>query len=440
MPGEAFVYTVTVANAGGGPVRGVVVEEAIPAGVRLEGTNPRADRDGETLLWSFPVLAAGAEEVISVRVTPERSGVIGGVTVVRSEVSVAARTSILAPELSLAVAPVEGARAGRPFDLVLTVANDGTAAASGVSVRTVLPPGVSHASGERDLQYDVGPLPAGESRAVTLTLAADAPGPLRFDCELSAADAPAVSTAAAVEVRERQLTLTRRGPRTRFVGRAGTFVNTVRNASDAPSAPVTITEVVPAAFAYDRSTAGGRFDPAARTVTWRVPGLPPGGAADVAVTLVAESRGDAETRVALRSGGRTESELAAVTAVLGYTAVAPRIEGLNGPLAVGERVAVRVTLENTGTDAAENVVVAVTLPPSVKAADWIGDFRDERTAAGLRFTAAGPIAPGESKTAEVILEGVAAGGGSVGLSITADGLPAPIRRDEPVQVYADAPR
>ena len=49
-----------------------------PPASRLEGTNPRADRDGETLLWSFPVLAAGAEEVISVRVTPERSGVIGG--------------------------------------------------------------------------------------------------------------------------------------------------------------------------------------------------------------------------------------------------------------------------------------------------------------------------------------------------------------------------
>ena len=438
VPGEAFVYTITVANVGGAPVRGVVVEEAVPAGATLEGTNPRADRAGDVLRWAFDSLPPGDETVLSVRVVPDRSGTVGGVTVVRSEVAVAARTSILAPELSLAVAPVPEARAGRPFDLTLTVTNVGSADAAGVAVRTLLPPGVSHASGERDLQYDVGPLPAGESRTVVLTLAADAPGGVRFDCELTAANAAAATTVAAVDVRDRQLTLTRRGPRTRFVGRAGTFVNTVRNASNAPSAPVTVREVVPVGFAYDASTAGGRFDPAARTVTWAVPALPAGGSAEVAVTLVAESQGEAETRVALLAGDRTESELAAVTAVRGYIAVAPRVRGLNGPLAVGERVAVHVSLENTGTEPAGGVVVNVTLPPSVRAADWIGDFRDELTATGLRFTAKSPIPAGGTASAEIILEGVSAGGGSVGLTVSADGLPASIRRDEPVQVYADA--
>ena len=328
-------------------------------------------------------------------------------------------------------------RAGRPFELLLTAANTGTADAAGVAVRAKLPPGVRHASGETDLQYDVGPLPAGERREVTLTLAADAPGDVTLDCAVTAANAAAAAATAAVRVADRQLSLTRRGPRTRFVGRPGTFVNTVRNTSEVRSAPAEVVEVVPAGFAYESSTAGGRFDPAARTVTWLVPALPPGGSADAAVTLVAEQAGDAETRVALVSGGAAEGELNAVVAVRGYPSVAPRFQGLNGPLAVGERVAVRLTLANDGTAAATGVVAAVTLPPCVTAAFVGGDFDAEETPAGLRLTLPGPLEPGSSPWAEVILEGAAAGGGSVDLSVTADGVPAPVRRGEPVRVYAD---
>ena len=436
-PGEAFVYTITVANRGGEPAGGVLVEEAIPAGVRLEGTNPRADLTGDTLRWALPAISAGEERVLSVRVTPTGSGVVGGVTVVRTELAVAARTRIPAPALSLTVAADGEARAGRAFDLNLTVANGGDADAAGVSVRTLLPDGVAHASGERDLQYDVGPLPAGQSRVVTLTLAADTPGEVAFDCELTAANAAAAAASAAVRVRDRQLTLTRRGPRTRFVGRPGTFVNTVRNASAERSAPATVTEVVPARFSFESSDAG-RFDPADRTVTWAVPALEPGGSADLSVTLVADAAGEAETRVALLAGGRVESELAAVTAVRGFTSLAPRVRGLHGPLAVGERVAVRVTLENTGTDAAAGVVATVALPPCV-APEFVGGNLDaEETADGLRFTLPGRLAPGETPWAEVILEGVSKGSGAVRLTVNADDLPAPIRREEPVSVYADA--
>ena len=439
VPGEAFVYTVTLANPGRDAVRGVAVEEAVPAGVTLEGTNPRADLAGRTLRWSFPELAAGEEVVLSVRVVPDGPGEVGGVTVVRSELSVAARTAVLAPALRLVVTPAADPRAGRPFELTYELVNDGTADAAAVAVRTVLPEGVAHASGERDLQYDVGPLPAGESRTVSLTLAAERPGEAAFACELTAANAPTSTAEARVRVGERQLTLTREGPRTRFVGRSGEYENVVTNASRDRSPAVRVIETVPEGLRFESCTAGGRYDADRRTVTWDVPGLPPGGRANVGVTLTAGSPGDAESRVSLRADGRTEATLASVTAVRGFVAVAPRVRGLNGPLAVGERVAVRMTLENTGTDPATGLVAALTLPACVKAADWMGDLRDERTPTGLRFTAAGPVPPGESVMVEVILEGLSAGSGAAELTISADHLAAPLRRSEPVQVYADGP-
>ena len=438
-PGEAFVYTITLTNPGRDAVRDVAVEEAVPAGATLEGTNPRADIAGNTLRWAFAEIEPGGERVLSVRVTPESAGTVGSVTVVRTELTVAARTAVLAPALRFAVRPAGSPRAGRPFELTYEVANDGTADAAGVAVRTVLPAGVAHASGERDLQYDVGPLPAGEVRQVSLTLAADQPGPVRLACELTAVNAKPVAAEPAVEVRDRQLTLTRTGPRTRFVGREGTFTNLVTNASDEPAPAVRVVETVPTGMRFVEATAGGRFDPARGTVTWDVPALPPRRSAEVAVTLSPQAPGETESRVELRAGGQVEATLAAACTVRGYTAVAPRIEGLNGPLAVGERVAVRVTLKNTGTEAASGLTATLKLPPSVIARDWKGDLRDERLPGGLRFTATEPLAPGATATVEVILEGAASGGGAAELAVSADHLAAPVRRTEPVQVYADSP-
>ena len=439
-PGVPFVYTVTVANPGSGPARGVVVEEPIPAGVELVGTNPRVDRAGDTLLWELGDLPAGGERTLSVQVEPSAAGTVGSVTVVRCDLSAAARTKVLAPRLALDAAPAGPVRAGRPFDLRLTVRNAGTAPTAAAAVRCLLPDGVAHASGERDLEYDLGQLRTGEAREVALTLVAAAPGPLELDCELVTAGDATVAPARAVaafDVRDRQLSLTRTGPRTRFVGRVGSYMNVVTNRSDLPAPPVRVVEVVPAGFKFERS-AEGRFDPSTRQVTWEVPALPPGRSAELSVDLLAERAGPAETRVRLEADGTAESELVSAVEVRGYTAVAPRVRGLNGPLAVGERVALVVTLENTGTEPATGLFADLALPPQVFAGGYRGEgLTAEETDRGLRLTPSRPLAPGETLTAEIMIEAAAVGDGTIALSVSADHLPEPARRGEPVRVYAD---
>ena len=439
-PGVPFVYTVTVANPGSGSARGVVVEEPIPAGVELVGTNPRVDRAGDTLLWELGELPAGGERTLSVQVEPTAAGTVGSVTVVRCDLSAAARTKVLAPRLALDAAPAGPVRAGRPFDLRLTVRNAGTAPTAAAAVRCLLPDGVAHASGERDLEYDLGKLRAGEAREVALTLVAAAPGPLELDCELVTTGDATVAPARAVaafDVRDRQLALTRTGPRTRFVGRVGSYVNVVTNRSDLPAPPVRVVEVIPAGFKFDRSP-DGRFDPNTRQVTWEVPALPPGRSAELSVDLLAERTGPAETRVRLEADGTAESELVSAVEVRGYTAVAPRVRGLNGPLAVGERVALIVTLENTGTEPATGLFADLTLPPQVFAGGYRGEgLTAEETDRGLRLSPSAPLAAGETLTAEVMIEAAAVGSGTIELSVSADHLPEPARRGEPVRVYAD---
>ncbi len=438
-PGESFVYTIVVANAGGTAARGVTVEEPVPAGVRLEGTDPRADLDGRTLRWSLGDLPPGGERQLSVKVVPTAAGAVGSVTSVRCDLSAATRTAVLAPRLSVVAGAIGSPRAGRPFDLRLLVENVGTADAPNAAVRTLLPPGVEHASGERDLVYDLGTMKSGQRREVTLTVSADAPGPARFQCELTGVGAAQAAAATVVDVGRRQLTLTRNGPRTRFVGRTGAYKNVVTNASDAPAPAVRVIESVPDGFSFASATAGGRYDADARVVLWDVPALAPGRSATLEVELKAEAAGQAESVVVLESDGHAEAELVSATALRGYTAVAPRIGGLNGPLAVGERVAILVTLQNTGTDVAAGLHADVNLPPSVRALLYAGGGLDAvDTDRGVRLTPTKPLAPGETITGEVLIEGVSAGGGAIELSVSADHLTEPATRSEPVRVYADA--
>ncbi|MEM9704179.1 MAG: hypothetical protein AAF907_17195, partial [Planctomycetota bacterium] len=366
-PGVAFVYTISVTNRGSAAASGVVVNEPIPAGVRLEGTDPRAELDGRTLRWSLGELAAGATREFNVKVVPTAAGVIGSVTTVRCDLSAAARTAIRAPALALTVDADGSVRAGRPFDLKLTATNAGTAAVADARVRALLPVGISHASGERDLEYDLGPLPAGQTRDVRLTVVADAAGPIRIPCELLATGAATRNAVANVEVARRQLQLTRSGPRTRFVGRTGSYRTVVSNTSATVSPAARIVEAVPAGMTFVSADAGGVFDPVTRLISWEVPALPPGRSAALVAELKAETAGESESVVSLQTGGRTEAELIARTAVRGYTAIAPRIGGLNGPLAIGERVAVKITLQNTGTETTSRLFADLHLPPSMRA-------------------------------------------------------------------------
>ncbi|NNJ23960.1 DUF11 domain-containing protein [Alienimonas chondri] len=438
-PGESFVYTITVTNDGRTPAKSVSVEEPVPAGVTLEGTDPRADLDGRTLRWALGDLQPGGTREFSIKVVPDAAGTVGSVTVVRCDLSAAARTAVLAPRLTLSAAPNGSVRAGRPFDLNLTVTNAGTANAPDAAVRTLLPAGVTHASGEQDLVYDLGALRAGETRDVSLTVVAKAAGPVQFSCEVTAAGAAPAASTANVEVGRRQLTLTRSGPRTRFLGRTGTFENVVTNASNAAAPPARVVEAVPLGMTFASATNGGTFDPSSRQVSWEVPALDPGRSATLGVELKAEEAGQWESVVALQSDGRTEAELIAATQVRGYTAVAPRIGGLNGPLAVGERVAVLVTLQNTGTETTSALFADVHLPPSMRALMCASeDFEAVEIDDGVRLNPKRQVAPGETVTAEVLVEGAAAGGGAIELSVSADHLPEPAKRSEPVRVYADA--
>ncbi|HEX6987385.1 MAG TPA: hypothetical protein VF170_18550, partial [Planctomycetaceae bacterium] len=345
--GQPLVYEIVVTNVGDSPAHEVTVSDVIPKGTELQGSIPRAEMAGKMLVWRLETLAPGKSKSIKVKVLPIEAGPVGSVATVTFVSEIAAETKVVAPHLTLKVDAPEQVALGQPVDFRFEIANEGTAPAEKVLLRDLLPEGFKHSDGN-DLEYEVGTLPPGKAEAVTLRVAAVKPGSYTNKAVVTAAGGLKTEAAAAVEIADQRVSVTRRGPARRYVGRPAMYHNVVRNASDRPVRGVKVVEQVPPGMEFVNASHGGQFDPDQRTVAWQIASLQPGQEQTLQVVLTAAAEGvqDSVVRVEETSGGTVE--LASSTAVQGVPSLAPTMQGPDRPVAVGERAAFRIRVRNRG--------------------------------------------------------------------------------------------
>lgn len=114
---------------------------------------------------------------IQVKVVPVAEGQVGSVATVNFTAEIASRTTIASPKLSVKLTAAPQVRVNETVTLNFVISNNGSVDAHRVVLRNMIPenlklPDVS----ERDLEYDLGTLPAGKSQTVQLQLTAVRPG------------------------------------------------------------------------------------------------------------------------------------------------------------------------------------------------------------------------------------------------------------------------
>src|SRR5690606_12686404 len=119
-----------------------------------------------------------------------------------------------------------------------------------------------------DLEYEVGLLKAGEVKEIDLTVNATKAGEFANKAVITAASGAQKEAIAKIQILGDRITITRTGPKRRYVGRTASYSNTIANLSDAKISPVHVVEVIPAGMDFVEASAGGKFDPQKRTVTW----------------------------------------------------------------------------------------------------------------------------------------------------------------------------
>jgi uncharacterized repeat protein (TIGR01451 family) len=441
--GRPMIYEIVVKNSGLVAARGVVVEDVVPVGIRIEGSKPQAQLEGRRLSWRLGTLEAGATQTIAVRVTPESEGTLSGVATVHydNDQSGDSRTG---PRLQVTVDAPRRITVGQTVNVTFKVRNLGKTNASGVLIHDVLPAALKHPAGD-DLEYEIGDIPPGESREVTLQLTAAQSGQAINRAVITADGAVSEETVVALDVVGPVLNVTRTGVKKLLPGRRGRFTNVVSNPTGASLKNVTLVETIPAAMDFLDASDGGTYDDRRRTVTWQLGPLDPRESKSVSISLSANGRGSLISVVRASDPSGASGEAVSTTQVVGQPALSIEVPDLPGALDVGQEVTAVVKVYNRGTDAATNTRVTVSLPGTLEVVSVDGPVKYQRAASTvggrarteLRFDPIRAIDVKKFGEIQLKLRARNAGAGRLKVQAACDQIADPILREDDLSVLAE---
>lgn len=435
--GQPLIYTILVKNVGNSAAHDVVVEDRIPKGTTLSGTIPRAELSGKKLIWRLGTMRPGDEQKISIKVIPVEAGEIGSVATVNFVSEAAAETVVTAPRLEFELSAPKGVKLGAMVPFHFKVRNIGTGEARGVSIRDVLPDGLSHSQG-KDLEYVIGRLPAGKEHELTLELLAAKVGTTVNRALLVGEGGLSVRAEAAVEISGSKLVVIRNGPPRRYLGRAAIYSTSIRNDSKYDVQGVVAVETVPTGMEFAGASHGGQFNEGTRTIAWRIDRMGPNQISIVKSKLIPKGTGAQTSTVRVTVPNGEPVEASTETTVEGFAALGVEIAGADGPVDVGEKVTLRFNARNKGTIAATNVLLTVDVPEQMHIVSVRGPGTHTQSGNQVQF---GPIAMLEGRTlavCEVVLQAAKRGDCRIHVSLRADQVDRPLTREESVLVLSES--
>jgi uncharacterized repeat protein (TIGR01451 family) len=435
--GQPLIYSILVKNVGNSEAHDVVVEDRIPKGSKLSGTIPRAELTGKKLVWRIGNLGPGEQRKISIRVIPLEAGEIGSVATVNFVAEAAAETVVTAPRLEFELSAPRDAKLGKMVPFHFKVKNVGTGEARGVVIRDLIPAGLSHSAGN-DLEYELGRLPPGKWKELTLELKATKIGPTLNRAVVVGDGGLSVKAEAAIEVSGSKIALSRSGPSRRYLGRPAVYSTTLVNESKDGVEGVVAVESVPMGMDFAGATHGGQYNEGTRTIAWRIERMLPGETRVVKSKLIPKATGAQNSTVRISVPDGEPSEATSETVVEGFAALGVEVASADGPVDVGEKVTLRINARNKGSIAATNVVVTVDVPDQMAILSIRGPGKHTQEGNQVRF---GPISTLEGRTAatcEVVLQANKRGDNRIRVNVRADQIDKPLTREESVLVLSES--
>jgi uncharacterized repeat protein (TIGR01451 family)/gliding motility-associated-like protein len=399
--GGEILYTISVLNSGPDVANNVVVTDVLPVGTSFVSATNGGTFESGTVTWSFPTIAPGQTEVLTVRVLVNLGLAEGTKLVNKAEAS--SVDDPTSPKISneaevtvlQGIKPILGItkssngstiRLGDIITYTISVSNSGNAFATGVNVRDVLPAGTSFVSTDRGgvhsngtVNWTIGILAPGQTLVITLQVLVN--GNFvgnevisNIASVTSPADptTPKNSTPANVTVEEVKpvLAITKKANApTVLAGELISYTVEVRNTGTGPATNVTVTDQLPAGTFF--ISASNSVTHNAGLVTWSLGTINPGNS--VTLNLVVQVGLTVPNGTVIINGVTAQSpDVAtsvqnlpdpenAVTVIslpelsVSKLAASPKVNP-------GNNITYTITVSNLGTAIAQNVSVTDVLP------------------------------------------------------------------------------
>jgi uncharacterized repeat protein (TIGR01451 family) len=301
--------------------------------------------------------APGANRIAIEVLRPSAPSAGGETVLARQEIT----KTWISPQLAVQKIGPAAAAVGQPILYQITVTNTGSITSRGVTIRDTVPPGMQLLGSNPpatlqgpNLVWRFSPFAPDQSVAVQFTVSALAPGAITNCAEALLDEGLAGRSCVTTQVAAAALFIQKDGPQTAFVGQPITFNITVTNRGNGPATNVVLTDSFDAGLVHQTGAA---------PVQQALGALAPGESRTVQIILTARVPGRLCNRVNVTADGglSTNAEHCVVVTQpeLTITKSGPKFA------IVGAEVPFEIRVRNSGSIAANNVVVHDPFPPQL---------------------------------------------------------------------------
>jgi uncharacterized repeat protein (TIGR01451 family) len=437
--GQPVTYQIMVKNVSAAPVQGVVVRNRVASGVIVLSTQPVARNEGDALVWDIGSLEPRQEKRLTLQLQPKTTGdLTSQASVTFTGISIS-HLVVQEPRLTLKASGPERVLLGDLVNITVVVTNPGNGTAEQVKMKAALSEGLETARG-RIIEFDVGSLRPQESRSVPLVCNTKTGGRQKLDIVAMADGGLRADSNRTLEVIVPRIDVAAAGPALRYLGRPATYTFKVTNPGTAPTSNVTLTDQIPDGFKFVSASPGGRHDFATRVVSWYIGDLNPGQSKEVTLDVLAANPGEHRHTAVVEAARGLKNEAQISTRVEGLSALLMELVDLDDPVETGTDTAYEIRVTNTGSKTETNLQLVCTIPQEM-------EFRSAKSSANcnhhlqgkeLVFDPLPKLAPRADAIYRVNVRGIQPGDVRFRAQIMADGLKAPVLKEESTKVYGDS--
>lgn len=442
---QEFTITTTASNNGSVDSSFLTITSPLPDGLEFLRSQPPANRDGNTLVWTFGTLSPAQSHTVQAVYRAQRAGDFRSIALLTTgegqKDQKEALIKVSTPDLKMSIDTQGSSFAvGQQIDFTILLSNPGSGPLDTITLVAKIPPGLefydpkTKQKKEFDvLKLDVAGLRAGESRKEVLTLTAIRPGRLQLLVSASSSGLSAEATKT-VDVTQPSVSIDINGPQKRVVGRPAEWKISIKNPSPALLSGVIVRDRLPPELEFQAAPQGGQFQNG--EVVWNIGTLQPNEERVLdLITLASRPAPLAEQRAeVLAEGVRREAK--ATIEIQGLAALTASLTALNNPVEVGKPAIYRLEIVNQGSAELKAVVVKATASEQLRPVKAQGPAPETVAGRLVEFAQLPAIQPGSKVTYFIECQADKQGDGRLKVEVTSGTNPEPLVREEPTRIIA----
>jgi uncharacterized repeat protein (TIGR01451 family) len=435
-PGAEYSYKIMVTNNSAFQIDRVVLTERIPSNFNFSSAAPTPEARDNYLRFEFEALAPRQVEVITISGSTPGPGQVNHLNDTTLDFAVGPLTSITSvvqPQLNLAVEAPADSILGDLIPVKLTLRNAGSAPVYEAFLSQVLPAGLVTDGRADSFELNIGNLFPGDIKVFDLGLVSTQTGQYLVDMLVTARDGITANAQLETVVLKPNLEIMASAPAMRFVGNTIVSDVTLTNTGDGAARDALVTQYLASGTKFVGANEGGVLQD--NTVVWKLGTLQSGESKKVSSRVIASSIMTVRTSALATAHAASPVEGVMLTDVQGVAAILTRLADINDPVPVGDNEVYVVQVENQGSLSGTGISLRCVLEDGMEYVSSTGPTQARAESNNIVFDSLAELAPGAIAEWRVVVKARKEGDVRFTTIVETDQLKEPVVSNESTNFY-----